>query len=94
MNSDTTGKCAQTCSDTQTVSYVRAPGSSTVSSLCNITCDPNFKKCQNLDSTQVIALMDNYTCKADYDRVAYNCILKTKTAKSKFNFLLNLNFMK
>ena len=95
INSATTGKCQNTCgSETSTATkkyYVRAPGSSTVTSLCNVLCDPNYKKCHNLDSNKVLDLNTNYICKSSYDRVAYNCILKTDTAKCNLK-LFNLKF--
>lgn len=85
LNSATTGKCQNVCSNDDGAKkyYVRAPGSSTVTSLCNIICDPKFQKCQNLNSSELLDLFKNYICKADYDRVAYNCVLKTTSKKGR-----------
>ena len=72
----------KTCASSCYFGTYRGPGSSIVSSVCNVQCDTNALKCQTMTSTEVIALNKNLTCLPGFDRVGYNCIERSKSLKS------------
>ena len=85
----------KTCVSACSFGIYRGPGSSIVSSVCNVQCDSNSFKCSNMSSTEVIALNRNYSCQPGFDRVGYNCVERSKALKSNNCLhLLSIKFEK
>ncbi len=77
--------CPRKIAPTLPTPYLRSPGSSTRTGICNYTCDPEFitpiptppptpvNYCENLDLSQQADFKNNLICNPGKTRIGYRC---------------------